>query len=72
MTFAKTSFDKTLYIITNLAGICAVSGVVGAISYSHNNPVTRKISENFMTLAVASTFVLLTSPFISNLADVVL
>ena len=58
------TFDKTLYIITNLAGIGAISGLFGAVYYEND----RKKSEQFVTFAAASTIVLLSSPFISNLA----
>jgi|LakMenEpi03Aug12_release.lakeMendotaPanAssembly.Ray.scaffolds.fasta_scaffold2362553_1 hypothetical protein len=66
------TFHKTLYIITNLAGIGAITGLFGAISYSSYSNYSRKISDNFTILAVASSCVLLLSPFVSNLADVVL
>jgi len=58
------TFHKTLYIITNLSGICAISGLLGAVYYNDD----RKKSEQFVTFAAVSTIVLLSSPFISNLA----
>jgi hypothetical protein len=58
----------TLYIIVNLAGISAISGLFGAVFYEHD----RKKSDKFVILSTVSTMVILISPFILNIVDVML
>ena len=63
------SFEKTHYIITNLAAIGSITGMfAGAFYYEKDH----KKADVCLTISAASALIALTYPFVSNIADVLL
>lgn len=63
------SVDKTLYIIANIAAIGTITGMCGAVFYCEKD---KKKTEFCINVSIVSALVLITSPFVSNIADVLL
>lgn len=63
------SFEKTHYIITNLAAIGTITGMfAGALYYEKDH----KKADICLTISMGLGLTVLTYPFVSNIADVLL
>lgn len=60
------SFEKTHYIITNLAAISTITGMfAGAFYYEKDH----KKTEFCINVSIVSALVVITSPFVLNIAE---
>ena len=63
------TFGKTLYIITNAAALGTIYGLFGALYYEKSDP---KKSGFCLNVGIASAITMLSSPFVSNIAEIII